>query len=94
MLLQEDAWIGFSVRIFLAVFPFCLSLLIFLFYIVQKSGDENLKKIYNECVESLIQFRSFHIQIVTRLVRLGTIGFFLLLLVSVKSDCSILLVLQ
>ena len=88
MLLQEDAWIGFSIRVFLAVFSFCLSLLIFLFFIVQKSGDENLKKIYNDCVESLIQFRSFHIQIVTRLVRLRIIGFCLLLLVSVESDCS------
>ena len=40
---------------------------------MQKSGDENLKKVYNDCVESLIQFRSFHIQIVTRLVQLTAI---------------------
>ena len=40
---------------------------------MQKSGDENLKKVYNDCVESLIQFRSFHIQIVTRLVQLTVI---------------------
>ncbi|CAB3999950.1 Indoleamine 2,3-dioxygenase 2, partial [Paramuricea clavata] len=32
---------------------------------VQKSNDNNLKELYNDCVESLIQFRSFHVQIVT-----------------------------
>ena len=37
---------------------------------MQKSNDENLKELYNDCVESLIQFRSFHVQIVTRLVQL------------------------
>ena len=34
---------------------------------VQEGSDETLTKLYNDCVEGLTQFRSFHIQIVTRL---------------------------
>lgn len=36
---------------------------------VQGSRDVLVKKLYNECADSLIHFRTFHIQLVTRLVQ-------------------------
>ncbi|CAB3981535.1 indoleamine 2,3-dioxygenase 2 isoform X2 [Paramuricea clavata] len=35
---------------------------------VERSESDELLKIYNDCVDSVVQFRSFHIQVVTRYV--------------------------
>lgn len=35
---------------------------------VKKFDDDHLKKLYNACIEGLLQFRNFHIQVVARYV--------------------------